>query len=56
MTITEYLISWAPLFLVFVIMLILIRKTGALQQRDHRKKVEQLLERIATAVEKNARS
>ena len=52
MTIAEYIISWLPLLFVLVLMMVLVRKTGAFQQREHRKKVEQLLERIANAVEK----
>ena len=56
MTIAEYIISWLPLLFVLVLMMVLVRKTGAFQQREHRKKVEQLLERIANAVEKNTRT
>lgn len=56
MNIMEYLIAYFPFFLILCVMVIIIRKTGAFQQRDHRKRVEQLLERIANAVEKSERN
>jgi hypothetical protein len=53
MTLTEWLISFLPLAAVLVVAVVMIRKTGAFEQPEHRKRVEQLLERIARAVEKN---
>ena len=52
MTLTELLISSLPLIVALAVAVWLIRKTGAFEQRAHRKRVEQLLERIAQAVEK----
>ena len=49
----EYFLAWLPLLVVLGVTILLIRKTGAFQQRAHRKRVEELLERIAIAVEKN---
>jgi hypothetical protein len=40
------------MFLALAIVFLLIRKTGAFEQREHRRRVEALLERIAAAVEK----
>lgn len=54
MTFFEFIASYMPLFISIVIMLLIIRKIGGFQQREHRLKVEQLLERIAIAVEKNS--
>jgi hypothetical protein len=53
MTIFEFIVSYIPLFIIIVIMLLVIRKAGGFQQREHRLKIEQLLERIAIAVEKS---
>ena len=53
MTIFEFIVSYIPLIITIAIMLLIIRKAGGFQQREHRLKVEQLLERIAIAVEKN---
>jgi len=55
MTLTELLISSLPMLIVLAGATLIIRKAGAFEQRDHRKRVEQLLERIANAVEKNSR-
>ena len=53
MTLTELLISAIPLLVALAIAVLIIRNTGAFEQRGHRKRVEALLERIAKAVEKN---
>ena len=55
MTMTELLLSLLPLLLMLAIAVWAIRKTGAFEQKAHRQRVEQLLERIAIAVEKNNR-
>jgi predicted membrane protein len=51
MTFTELLLSALPLVLALVAAILLVWKTGAFSQREHRKRVEALLERIAIAVE-----
>ena len=56
MTITEMIISLLPMLLAIVVMIVVVRKAGVFQQREHRIRVEQLLERIANAVEKNERN
>ena len=53
MTLTELLISSIPLLVVLVVAVLMIRKTGAFEQRAHRQRVEALLERIAKAVERD---
>jgi hypothetical protein len=53
MTLSELIISSIPLIAVLVVSVLIIRKTGAFEQRAHRKRVEELLERIAKAVERN---
>lgn len=53
MTLTELLISSIPLLVALVVAVLVIRKAGAFEQRAHRKRVEELLERIAKAVERN---
>jgi hypothetical protein len=53
MSITEMIISLIPMLIVIVVMVVVVRKAGVFQQREHRIRVEQLLERIAKAVEKN---
>jgi len=53
MTLTELLISSIPLLLVLVAAVLIIHKTGGFEQRAHRRRVEELLERIAKAVERN---
>jgi preprotein translocase subunit YajC len=50
----DYLVAWLPLIISLAVMVFLIRKTGAFQQREHRQRVEQLLERIANAMEKDS--
>jgi sensor domain CHASE-containing protein len=55
MSITEMIISLLPILLAIVVMVVVSRKAGVFQQREHRIRVEQLLERIANAVEKNER-
>lgn len=55
MTLTDWLISFLPLAAVLIVAAVLIRKTGAFEQREHRRRVEELLERIAEAVEKAKR-
>lgn len=52
MSFAEMLLSLLPMFLALAIVFLLIRKTGAFEQREHRRRVETLLERIAAAVEK----
>jgi len=37
---TEFLLSWFPLFIMLGVMVFLVRKTGAFQQREHRRRVE----------------
>ena len=52
MTLTELMITSIPLLVALGIAVLVIRKTGAFEQQAHRQRVEQLLERIAQAVEK----
>ena len=52
MTITELFITWLPLLVVILVMVVLTKKGGLLEVREHRKRLEALLERIAVAVEK----
>jgi hypothetical protein len=54
MTLTDLLISSIPLLIALVAAVLIIRKAGAFEQRAHRKRVEELLERIVRAIEKNA--
>jgi len=51
MTLGEVLLSFVPLFLALAVAVLVIRRTGAFEQRSHRRRVEELLERIANAVE-----
>lgn len=53
MTLTELLLTSIPLLLVLAFVVIVVRKSGAFEQRAHRQRVEELLERIAKAVERN---
>jgi hypothetical protein len=53
MTLTDLLISTVPLLIALVAAVIIITKTGGFEKRAHRRRVEELLERIAKAVEKN---
>ena len=53
MALSDFLVSLVPLLAVLAVTVLLIRRTGAFEQREHRKKVEELLERIAKAVEQN---
>ena len=55
MTLTEYLLSYLPLVLMLVLAGVVMQKLGAFQQREHRARVEALLERIAQAVEASAK-
>lgn len=55
MTLTEYAISYLPLLLMLVLAIVVLQKLGAFQQREHRARVEALLERIAQAVEASAK-
>jgi Tfp pilus assembly protein PilE len=52
MTLVELLVTFIPLLIALAVAVLVIRKTGAFEQRAHRQRVEQLLERIAQAVEK----
>jgi hypothetical protein len=52
MNYTEFIVSSIPLFLALLAMVYVVKKTGAFKQQEHRKRVEELLERIARAVEK----
>jgi hypothetical protein len=56
MTITELLISSLPLLIAIAGTIFILRKSGAFEQRAHRQRMEQLLERIAIGIEKNNRS
>jgi hypothetical protein len=51
MNYTDLAISYIPMALALAAMILLVKKSGALQQQEHRKRVEELLERIARAVE-----
>ncbi len=51
MTTIEVLLSSLPMLVVLAIAVVLVKKSGAFEQRAHRKRVEELLERIALAVE-----
>ena len=53
MTFTDLLISSIPMLIVLVGVVLIVRKSGAFEQRAHRRRVEDLLERIARAVERN---
>jgi len=55
MTLTEYAISYLPMLLMLGLAAIVLQKLGAFQQREHRARVEALLERIAQAVEASAK-
>lgn len=52
MTFTELLFSVLPIFIAIAGAVLVLRKVGVFEQRAHRERVEQLLERIAIAVEK----
>jgi Tfp pilus assembly protein PilE len=49
---SELLISIVPLLVLLGVAVLVIRRTGAFEQRAHRQRVEALLERIANAVER----
>jgi low affinity Fe/Cu permease len=51
MNTTDLVLYFLPIAITVVLMVFVVRKTGAFDQRQHRKKVEELLERIALAVE-----
>lgn len=51
MSMFELLLNLLPTALMLAFVIVLIRKSGALEQKQHRKRVEELLERIAQAVE-----
>jgi hypothetical protein len=51
MTLTELVLSMLPTAVALALAGVLVWRTGAFSQREHRKRVEQLLERIAVAVE-----
>jgi hypothetical protein len=55
MTLTEYAISYLPLLLMLGLAAVVLQRLGAFQQREHRARVEALLERIAQAVEASAK-
>jgi uncharacterized membrane protein YdjX (TVP38/TMEM64 family) len=52
MSFAEMLLSLLPMFLALAIVFLILRKMGAFELREHRRRVEALLERIAVAVEK----
>jgi hypothetical protein len=52
MTVTEWFISLAPMLLALGAMIFVVRRSGIMQVRAHRRRVEELLERIAIAVER----
>lgn len=54
MSLLDLALSILPLAAALAAGALLVRKAGAFEQRAHRQRVEQLLERIAVAVEKNA--
>lgn len=56
MTFNEILLSLMPTFILGVGCVLLIRKSGVFGQRAHRQRVEELLERIAKAVEKKEKT
>ena len=53
MTLTALLLTSIPLLVVLAFAIVLARKSGAFEQRAHRKRVEELLERIAKALERD---
>ena len=53
MNLIELLASLVPLLLALAIAVFVIQRAGIFEQRAHRQRVEELLERIATAVEQN---
>jgi hypothetical protein len=55
MTLTELAISYLPMLFMLALAVVVLQKLGAFQQREHRKRVEELLERIAQAVEASAK-
>jgi hypothetical protein len=54
MSLSELLLAVAPLVVVLAFAVLVVRKTGAFEQRAHRERVEALLERIAVAVERSS--
>ena len=52
MTITEWFISLAPMLLTLGAVIFVARRSGIMQIKAHRRRVEELLERIAIAVER----
>jgi hypothetical protein len=52
MSLIELLYSLVPQLLVLAVVVAVIRRSGVFEQRAHRQRVENLLERIANAVEK----
>jgi len=55
MTLSELLLSFVPLVIALAVAVVVIGRTGAFEQRAHRRKIEELLERIATAVERRSK-
>ena len=55
MNTTELLLSALPILLTLVAGVAIVWKSGAFSQREHRKRVEALLERIAVAVESRSK-
>ena len=51
----EYILSYLPLALAIAVGIFVVRKSGIFEQREHRRRVEELLERIAKAVEARAK-
>jgi preprotein translocase subunit YajC len=51
----DILISFLPLILVLVFVVYMIRRTDAFGQKAHRQRIEELLERIAIAVEEKSK-
>ena len=56
MTLDEVLLSSLPTLAALILGIVLVKKSGVFEQRAHRKRVEDLLERIAVAVESSSKS
>ena len=56
MNMTDLLLNILPTVIILVAGVLMVRKSGVFEQKRHRERVEELLERIAQAVEKSTKS
>ena len=54
MTTTEWFFSLVPMLAVFGALVFIVRRSGVLELKAHRRRLEELLERIAVAVERRS--